>query len=172
MIADKRSMLFDKTPVYMKHLPSVLARVPGLPCVVNVRDQRALMVSWAKWSGGGADIEGWVAENFCGNVARFRSYAEGYRAAADRFSDRILLNRFETMCLEPRQSLQRVFAFLGLQFSEDYLNFSSKHFVYGSAISTDYLYPYRGALSEGLSDRILEATAAYADWHFQAQANQ
>jgi hypothetical protein len=51
VIADKSTLLFDKTPRYMRELSTVMARVPQLPCVVNVRDPRAVMHSWACWSG-------------------------------------------------------------------------------------------------------------------------
>ena len=169
VITDKDCLLFDKTPIYMKFLSQVLARVPGVPCVVNVRDPRALMVSWANWSGGGDDAEAWVAEHLENNVQRFTDYAEGYRLAASRFPGRILLNRFEQLVRQPEATLERIFQFLGFSFSEDYLEFSSKHFVYGNAISADYLFPYRDRLSEKLCGRILEATRDYADWHDLAE---
>ena len=57
VITDKSVYLFDKTPIYMLHLPKVLDRMPNLPCVVCVRDPRALMLSWARWSGHYEDAE-------------------------------------------------------------------------------------------------------------------
>jgi hypothetical protein len=166
VIADKHALIFDKTPVYMKHLPVVLGKVPGIPCVVCVRDPRALMVSWARWSGAGEAVEQWLVANFADNVERYASYARGYRRALAAHADRLLLVRFEVLCTHTAQTLASVFRFLGMAFSEDFLHFSSKHFVYGNTISTDYLFPYREVLSGDLCERILEATRDYSDWHY------
>jgi hypothetical protein len=166
VIANKNSLVFDKTPIYMKHLPEVLSRVPGVPCVVCVRDPRALMVSWARWSGAGEGVEQWVEENFAGNVERYVSYADGFRRALKGDAGRLLLVRFELLCTEVLETLTTVFGFLGLEFREEFLRFSSKHFVYGNTVSTDYLFPYRDAMSSDLCDRILDATRDYADWHY------
>lgn len=165
-IENKASHIFDKTPIYMRHLSAVLAKVPGIPCVVNVRDPRALMLSWANWSGAKDDPEAWLTANFASNLQRFLDYAEGYRHAREHYSERLLLNQFERMCLQPEEHLRAIFAFIGLEFSADFLQFSSKHFVYGNEVSTEYLYPYRNRLSQHLCERILEATADYSDWHF------
>ncbi len=166
VIVDKRSLIFDKTPIYMRHLSQVLDRVPGIPCIVNVRDPRALMLSWARWSGHAAAPAAWIEENFASNLERFTSYAEGYRGALARHGDRILLNRFEAFCIDPAAGARRIFRFLGLQFAEEYLTFASEHFVYGNAVSTEYLTPYRDILPGELCERILAATSDYADWHY------
>ncbi|TGD74889.1 sulfotransferase [Mangrovimicrobium sediminis] len=166
LITDKTVELFDKTPVYMLHLREVLAKVPGIPCVVNVRDPRALMLSWANWSGHRDAPGEWIEANFeyCEN--RFLSYARGYRDALADHSDRILLNRFEPLCLEPQIQLENIFNFFGLEFSSDYLTFESEHFVYGTTVSQDYLAPYRQALTPALCQRILQATREFGEWHY------
>ncbi len=166
VIEDKSVSLFDKTPIYMKHLPEVLARMPDIPCVVNVRDPRALMLSWARWSGHRDREEQFLAETFDKQVERYLSYGRGYRTAAESSAGRLYLNRFETLCTAPVKSLESLFAFHGLVFEEEYLHFSSEHFVYGTTVSTDYLLPYQGVLSAGLCDRILNATREFEDWHY------
>lgn len=166
VIVDKRSLIFDKTPIYMKHLAPVLDKVPGLPCVVNVRDPRSLFLSWANWSGFRDDPEAWLEANFDDNVQRFLDYARGYEGAVERHSARLLLNRFEILCQEPERVFSELFDFFGLDFSPEYLAFSSQHFVYGNQVSLEYLYPYRGQLSEQLCQRILDATAAFSQWHY------
>lgn len=167
LIANKRSLIFDKTPAYMRELASVMDKVPGVPCVVNVRDPRALMLSWARWSGHHEDPATWLEANFDDNCRRYTGYAEGYVHALERHSEHIMLNRFEDLCLDPAAALQRIFTFLGLQLREEYLSFSSEHFVYGNTVSQEYLTPYLGVLPERLCERILAATADYAQWHFR-----
>ncbi len=169
VIEDKHSLLFDKTPAYMKVLDAVLDRATDIPCVVCVRDPRALMCSWAHWSGHKEDAEQWLRDNFASNCERYLSYAHGYSRAMKAHSSRILVSRFEPLCLAPEEKLQQIFHFLGLVFEPDYLYFSSEHFVYGSTVSTDYLFPYRHMLSDSLCRDILEATRDYADWHFHGE---
>lgn len=170
LIVDKTVYLFDKTPIYMLHLSEVLAKAPGVPCVVNVRDPRSLMLSWANWSNkwsGHRDNPGeWIEENFeyCQN--RFLTYAHGYRDALETYHDRILLNKFEPLCLEPRTYLEKIFQFFGFEFSDEFMAFESEHFVYGNSVSTEYICPYKQQLTPALCDRILEATREFEDWHY------
>ncbi len=166
VISNKDTGIFDKTPIYMLHLNEVLNKVPGIPCVVNVRDPRALMLSWANWSGHKEDAEDWIEENFEAYCERFLSYADGYTKALASHGDRILLNQFEKLCQNPEFYLKRIFAFLGLRFDNEFMNFSSKHFVYGNTVSTEYLFPYRDKLSTELCNRILSETGRYSQWHF------
>lgn len=166
VIVDKRSLIFDKTPIYMRHLCLVLDKVPGIPCIVSVRDPRALLLSWARWSGQTADPATWIEEHFASNIERFTSYAEGYRGALARHGDSILLNRFEEFCVDPVAGARRIFRFLGLEFAEEYLTFSSEHFVYGNTVSTEYVAPYAGTLPVALCERILAATSDFAEWHY------
>ncbi len=167
LIADKHCWIFDKTPAYMRDLEQVMDKVPGIPCVVNVRDPRALILSWARWSGHSEHPVRWIEENFADNINRYLGYAEGYSKALSRHGDRMLLNRFELLCTNPSAELSRIFKFLGLEFREEYMNFSSEHFVYGNTVSREYLLPYVGLLPEDLCQRILQATEKYAEWHFE-----
>jgi hypothetical protein len=167
IITDKSVFLFDKTPIYMLHLSEVLSRVPGIPCIVNVRDPRALMLSWARWSGHTDDAEQWISGNLQEYCARYASYAEGYAKAMLQYSDRIFLNKFEELCTDPIPRLQAIFRFLGLEFSEEYLSFSSDHFVYGNTVSTAYIQPYRDTLTDEICKEILAGTSNYHQWHYQ-----
>ena len=166
LIVDKDVWLFDKTPIYMRYLDDVLGKAFGVPCVVNVRDPRALMHSWANWSGHRDDPAGWLEENFDETCQRFLSYARGYERAQAVHGERIFLNRFEEHCLDPVPRLKRIFEFLDFEFREDYMTFESEHFVYGNTVSDSYIYAYRNSFSASLCDKILEATADFAQWHF------
>ena len=121
IIADKNVFLFDKTPIYMLHLSDVLTKAPDIPCVVNVRDPRALMLSWARWSGHATDAEEWINLNISEYCNRYSNYATGYQKALLEHSDRIYVNRFEEFCMNPTHHLEAIFKFIGLDFNEDYL---------------------------------------------------
>jgi len=168
IITDKSVFLFDKTPIYMLHLSEVLSKTGDTPCIVNVRDPRALMLSWARWSGHTEDSEQWIKSNMRTYCERYLSYAEGYSNAMLQYRDRIFLNRFEELCTDPTPRLQAIFEFLGLEFSEQYLSFSSDHFVYGNTVSEAYIEPYRGTLSDEICEEILTATIEYSQWHYRA----
>lgn len=164
---NKSTYLFDKTPIKMLHLDEVLAKVPGIPCVVNVRDPRSLMLSWANWYGHRDNPGKWIEEEFEYFENRFLSYARGYRNALDNHADRIMLNRFEPLCLDPEPHLEKIFGFFGFEFSTEYMTFEPEHFVTGNTVSQEYLYPFLTAPTPELCDRILEATREFEEWHYQ-----
>ena len=166
LIADKNVWLFDKTPIYMRYLDDVLSKAVDIPCIVNVRDPRALMHSWANWSGHRDNPAAWLEENFEANCDRFLNYARGYDRARRAYGSRLLLNRFEDLCLNPIQHLERIFAFIGLAFDQEYLRFESEHFVYGNTVSDSYIFAYRNSFSKALCEKILRATMEYEDWHY------
>jgi hypothetical protein len=166
IITNKKTQLFDKTPIYMKYLAEVLAKVPETPCIVNVRDPRALMLSWANWSGHSEDAETWILDNIELNTERYNSYGNGYRNALKKYKDRILLVQFEKTCQNPELEFKAIFEFIGLEFKKEYLSFSSKHFVYGNSLSQDYINPYKNKLSNSTCDLIVEKTERYACWHY------
>ncbi|MFW2383964.1 MAG: sulfotransferase family protein [Acidimicrobiales bacterium] len=167
VIVDKSVSIFDKTPVYMLHLSDVLDKAP-LPCIVSVRDPRALMNSWANWSGHSADAESWLDEHFERNRDRFLSYARGYRRASRSHAELLRVSQFEELSNSPETEFEKIFEFLGLEFRTEYLSFESEHFVYGNAVSTDYVFAYRDSLSSELCERILDATSEFEEWHYHA----
>lgn len=165
-IVNKNTWLFDKTPKYMQHLPDVLGKVQGIPCVVNVRDPRPLMLSWARWSGHKDDAEDWILQNMEAYSKRYLSYADGYTRAMERYKDRILLNQFEHLCEDPHTHLKKIFDFIGFEFSDIFLNFSSKHFVYGHTVSRQHIDAYQNILSSRICAEIVEQTKRYCQWHY------
>ena len=166
VIHNKKTYVFDKTPIYMLHLTEVLEKVPGIPCVVIVRDPRSVMNSWAKWTGNDLNREQWITKNLKTYSERYLSYADGYTKAAKKFENRIVLIQFENLCIDPEANLTSMFNFLGLVFRPEYLNFSSKYNVYGNRVSKDYLFPYRDHLSITTCNEILKLTRKYSRWHY------
>jgi hypothetical protein len=155
--------VFDKTPRYMECLPEVMAKVPGVPVVVIVRDPRALFWSWLKRAG--ERPPDWLS-TFAG---RYHSYAAGYRAAlAAGLGDHLLLVHHEDLSLHPADEGRRIFSFLGLDFDRSYVSFSPRfQNVRGEGVTSAFVLEYRDHLTEGECEQILQATSAYSDWWWE-----
>jgi hypothetical protein len=165
-IRDKRVWLFDKTPKYMEALPKVLRKVPDIPCIVVVRDPRAVLWSWAKRSGMGT--ESWIREHLRASCKRYVRYGKGWQAATKAgLASRILLLRYEAFCADPAQWAERLFGFLGLEFHEAFMQFHPRFpNVYGNRPAQQYIYEYRGHFPEKLCRKILSRTKRLRDWHW------
>jgi hypothetical protein len=166
VITDKSVMMLDKTPAYMRALDEVLGKVPQIPCVVIVRDPRALMVSWAKRSGYEESPDQWLEHNLPQFCTRYLEYADGYRKAAAQFPERIRLIQFEHLCTVPVGTLTGIFDFAGLEFDESYTSFSASYGVHGNNVSQQYLFPHVDYFAPATCAEILQRTRRYAKWHY------
>lgn len=166
VIADKSTMILDKTPAYMRTLDEVLEKVPQVPCVVVVRDPRALLTSWANRTGFEKSPERWLSHQMPAMCARYLDYADGFRRANLRFPERIMQIQFEEVCLEPVGVLSKMFEFAGLAFEPSYTSFPPSFGVHGNRISGQFLYGYQNCFSPATCEEILKRTERYAQWHF------
>jgi SAM-dependent methyltransferase len=159
--------VFDKTPRYMEHLPSVMAKVPGAPAIVVVRDPRALFWSWLKRAG--ERPTDWLQAY----PGRYRSYAAGYRAALRAgLGDRLLLVRHEDLSLRPEEEGRRIFSFLGLEFDPAYVSFQPRfRNVRGGGVTSAFVLEYREHLTAGECEQILASTSDFADWWWEPPAD-
>ena len=165
-IERKGVQLLDKTPAYMEALPAVLGRLPGVACVVLVRDPRAVLWSWARRSD--TDPVRWVRTHLVAACRRYLRYADGARRAmAGAEAGRILLVQYEAFCWLPRRGVDRLFTFLGLDAPPDGLRFVPAFpNVYGEGISREHIHAYREHLPPALSRRILRRTGRCRAWHW------
>jgi len=168
-IRNKGVWLFDKTPKYMEALAVVLRKVPDVPCIVIVRDPRAVLWSWAKRSG--MDPDTWTAENLRTSCKRYVRYAKGWQSAIEGgMASRILLVRYEAFCTDPESWARRVFRFLGMEFNESFLEFHPRFpNVYGHTPTAHYIDDYRGHFSDEVGETILALTKRFRDWHWQGR---
>jgi hypothetical protein len=168
LIKNKDVFLFDKTPKYMQHLSNVLKKIPDVPCIVIVRDPRAVFSSWMKR---------WAKEpNLLGKFCeRYVSYGRGWKSAIENgYGDRILLVQYEDLCLNPHTEAEKIFNFLGFDFDQSYLNFGTSQkikfgHVYGTTISAKHLTEYQQHLDEKMCEFILLKTAEFKDWHWHPE---
>ena len=169
IIERKDGWIFDKTPRYLRFLSDVLRKVPNVPCVVIVRDPRALLWSWAKRSD--LSIEEWLNRKLEPSCAAYMSYANGLKKAIDEgFGSRLLLVHYENLCINTAVEVERIFKFIGMNF-----NMSSSFFekapmfpnVYGNEISTRYLEEYKSNLPEEACQKILKLTESVREWSWK-----
>lgn len=165
VIKNKNVSLFDKTPRYMQKLPNVLERVPDIPCLVIVKDIRS--VFWSSYKRAKMTMDEWHKKIFKRTCNHTLSYAKGWKEAIEKgLEKRILLIKYEELCLDQKTEVKKIFDFLGREFQESYLTFNNPKYnnVYGGDISTQYLTEYKGNLPEYICEEILELTSEYSDW--------
>lgn len=161
----KDELVFDKTPMYMKYLPDVLKRVPGVPCILIVRDLRAIF--WSSFKRTGLTISEWYNFVFPITCEHVLSYADGWRKAIEyNLGSRILLIQYESLCLNPVKEVKRMTDFLKVEFDQSLLSFGTdKHpFVYGERISTNYLKEYLDGLPCEICEEIVDFMRGYEEW--------
>ena len=170
VIKNKNVSLFDKTPRYMQKLPNVLERVPDIPCLVIVKDIRS--VFWSSYKRAKMTMDEWHKKIFKRTCNHTLSYAKGWKEAIEKgLEKRILLIKYEELCLDQKNEVKKIFDFLGLEFQESYLTFNNPKYnnVYGREISGQYLTEYKGNLPEYICEEILELTSEYSDWLWSHQ---
>ncbi len=156
ILPDKTVSLYDKTPRYMEFLKEVMAKVP-VPCVVIVRDPRAVYHSHRRH--GPTQIG-----PFCGY---YINYARAFNQARQAYPSRLLLVRYERLCVNPQQEAERIFDFLGLEFDPAYLSLSRRADEYVSlGINTQAISAYSAQLSPAEQQEILTRTREFSDWHW------
>jgi len=103
----------DKTPAYLPHIDELLAVWPAAKFVVLVRDGRDVALSIAALPFGANNT--WAAA---------RDWAAGIRLglrAKERHPASVLIVRYEDLVAQPREQVESICAFLGLEFVPDML---------------------------------------------------
>jgi hypothetical protein len=164
-IRDKSVWLFDKTPKYMEVLPGVLRKIPDVPCIVVVRDPRAVLWSWAKRSG--MEMDRWAGENLRPSCKRYVLYGKGWQSAIKSgLASRILLIRYEAFCADPAHWALKMFRFIGIDFHDSFMRFQPRFpNVYGNTAQREYVDEYKAHFSDKICRKILSYTKRFSDWH-------
>lgn len=152
--------IYDKTPRYMLELPRILSQY-DLPCVVNVRDPRALYYSMKERD---------PSLTLDGFYAHYEGYANGYAEAKRMFPDRLCLVRNEDLCLDPEGEGRRVYSFLGLEFKSDYVKLENKwklHTNVRGELGPARMLRFKGELDDGLQREILERLIRWSEWFYE-----
>lgn len=175
VIKDKSAYLFDKTPRYMAYLPEILEKVCNVPCIVLVRDPRAILWTRTKRTYENAppelSIEKWAEQEREDTIHAYLAHAEGWeRAIQSGFESRILLVQYEHLCINQEVEAKKIFDFLGFDFEKSYLSFRNKdpryHPCRGEDVSIHYLTEYKENLSNESCEKILFMTQKFQDWWY------
>lgn len=162
IIKNKTSLLFDKTPRYMAHLPHVAGRNVGIPIIVLWRDPRSLYHSWNKRNP--TSLESFIKN--------YLIYASGLREAEALNQSPILSIQYEELCSNPKMITQKVFKFLNLETPKKTTSIDPKFGnTYGKNISKNYLFDYKNHLSTSDQEQLINATEAFKNYHFHNKSN-
>jgi hypothetical protein len=161
IIQQKNIWIFDKTPEYMKFLTSVLNKTKNVPCILIVRDPRAVIWSWQKRAKS-------KIEDFC---TRYLNYFSAYqKAIKNGLGDRILLVRYEQLCLNERDEVKKISKFIGIDWDREILLKPRYRNVYGNNISNKYIDEYKKNLSPEICRKILDLTQPAKDWFWETNS--
>jgi hypothetical protein len=166
IIKNKTCFLIDKTPRYMLFLDSILTKAPEIPCIVVIRDPRAVLWTHAKRTYRKAppftSQEEWAEMNVESFSKHYNNYYRGYKTALEKgLGKRILLIKHEDVCKNPEQEIKKVFDFIGLDFKPQYLVFDEKSFNYptrGKEINNKFTTEYEEHLTMDTQQKLLRLT--------------
>ena len=125
----------------MECLSDVLARV-NVPCVAIVRDPRALFFSWAKR--GEMSIDVWCRHHLSAAIQRYKSYGHGLIEALSKTPERILVVKYESLCVNPVIETERIMTSVGLDFDPAFVKFTSpQKNIHERNVSAKYISEYK-----------------------------
>jgi Sulfotransferase family len=176
IIKKNDTWLVDKTPRYMAFLPSVLQKVPNVPCIVLTRDPRSVLWTrtkrtYNKNAPKGLTRTEWAERELEPACQAYLAYARGLRQAMEKgFGDKILLVKYESLCINQETEVMRIFDFIGMQFDLSYLSIKDKdpryHPCRGNEISVQYLTEYKDNLSEETAEKALKMTEEFKSFWY------
>ena len=175
VIKNKNVLLFDKTPRYMTCLSQVLRKVPNVPCISLVRDPRAVFWTRIKRTfrkeSPEMNIQEWAEAEFESGVKGYSTHAEGLQQALkSELKERILLVKYEELCLNPEVEARKIFNFLKLNSNADFLSFKGGKPRFrpcrDDGIKSSYISEYKKNLPSHICNAMAKSTDKYMDFHY------
>lgn len=156
--------IFDKTPRYVAQLESCLAKI-DVPFIVTHKDPRAIVASDFKRAKT-QDFDGWYADYMPKKRSYMRTCYEEWDKA--RSNPRVFQIGLEELAMNARDSMERMFAHVGLAFSIDYAVMKDLRFKNTRAnfVSAEIAFEYSKALPEGADPHILRDFADIESWFY------
>jgi hypothetical protein len=158
ILKNKNVQIIDKTPKYLENLPQITKKVPQIPCIVIVRDPRSVIWSWAKRMDSSINIKK--------SCERYLRYYCGWKNTINK--NRIYLIKYESLCLNPEAEIQKLFNFLKLDYSTNYLKivYNKNISIHGNQVNTNFIDEYKRFLTQQTTNNIIKLTEQAADWHW------
>lgn len=154
----------DKWPGYIRHLDQLLSAYPEARIIYNVRDPRGLWNSAQEFRGRqrGDELLGEMIEN----DERIRPYLE---------RPNFLTIRYEGLVCQPEGTVQRMYEFLGCDFSTRHLPYDPQSDPYpdrwswvpeaGGQIDPSHAFKWKEQLSSSDIERVTSMAASFIDRH-------
>ena len=109
------SLIGDKNPEYSLCAEDLLEMYSESKFVFLVRDPRDNVMSYKNVN---FDLNDGLAL-----AARWNHYSRAIEKVKSAYPDRVLIQKFEDLILEPQESLKRITSFLNIEYYEELLNF-------------------------------------------------
>ena len=158
------TVVCDKWPGYIRHLDQLLSAYPEARIIYNVRDPRGLWNSAQEFKGRqrGDELLGEMLEN----DERIRPYVE---------HPNFLTIRYEDLVCQPEGTVQRMYEFLGCDFSTRYLPYDPQRDPYpdrwswvpeaGGPIHPSHAFKWKDQLSSSEIERVTGIAVSFIDRH-------
>jgi|GEM_PF-3193062 hypothetical protein len=136
-IENKNTRIFDSTTKYMSKLSEVLEKVPDVPCIVMIRDIRAVI--WSAIKRSNLDEQYWIEHRSQKDYRHYHSYVTGFIEAIEKdFSHQLILVRYELLCTNFHEEIKRILDFIGLEVEENIFPVFESRVKKASYLLTDY----------------------------------
>ena len=164
--------LFDKTPRYFQHLFECQEKI-GLPFIATYKDPRSMVFSDFKRGANGRTFEEWYEQYKPGKLRYLSSiYDHSYskwRAGTHAKTSEILCVALEDICLNTRESLEKMFAHVGFGFDVRYLLMKNLRYSHNRApqVSSRIPFEYLESLSKSQIASIEQDFSNLQDWFYE-----
>jgi len=159
--------LFDKTPRYLSQLSSCLERI-DTPFIASYKDPRAIVHSDFKRAkkAGAEDFFEWY-DKYVGGKHQYVSmcYREHQK---NKDNPRVEFIALEELALNARNSMQRLFDHVNLEFSLDYILLNGLRYknTRSNAVSIPIAFSYLADFDKEITDRIEADFSDFSDWFY------
>jgi len=163
----KPCKIFDKTPRYAWGLEQCIKNFQG-KYIFTYKDPRALVYSNYKRYKEGKDFEEWL-EHFVPKAKKYwLKIYENYRRVKQGEFKNVLVVSLEEITFNTRNTLEKIFDFVGLQFKLDYLLLKNLRYHHTRAdyISAKIVLEYRLNLSKEQIKKIEELVKELEEWFY------
>jgi hypothetical protein len=159
-------LVFDKTPRYIINLEEI-CKLTGVPVIAAIKDPRSIAASDFKRSRVDiGNIDAWYEAWKQPKLNYMRKAYEGYLYA---WSDpQCIVVRHEDICLNTRQTLEKLFHHTGASGSLSCLLFKNKRYdnTRGHSISPASCLSHRDIIPQGLEEKIVQDFAEFTRWFY------
>jgi len=165
VLAEDCTMMFDKTPRYLRQLSVCLQRT-RLPFVVSYKDPRAIVHSDYKRAGS-VDFFEWYEGYKPGKRQYVSMCYKQHQINKD--NPRVEFVSLEELALNARSSMERLFNHVGHEFSLDYVLLNGLRYknTRSNAVSIPIAFSYLADFDKQKTDLIEEDFADFSDWFYR-----